>query len=51
MALPEGLINSNFSNVEIMYKHEAKLRDTITIFISNPNQNEYIQKTLILKDY
>lgn len=41
-ALPENITNTDFSNVEIMYKHEAKLRDTITIFISNPNQNEYI---------
>ena len=34
--------NSKFSNVEIMYKHEAKLGDTISLFYSNTENNEHI---------
>jgi len=42
-ALPENIYsNMNFSNVEIMYKHEAKLGDTISVFLSHTEQNEYI---------
>ena len=42
-ALPEDIyLNTNFSNIEIMYKHEAKLGDTISIFYYQSNKNEYI---------
>lgn len=42
-ALPEDIfINNNFSNVEIMYKHEAKLGDTLLLYYSHTEQNEYI---------
>jgi medium-chain acyl-[acyl-carrier-protein] hydrolase len=42
-ALPEAVYsNTNFSNVEIMYKHEAKLGDTISIFCSNTEKNEHV---------
>ena len=42
-ALPEALyFNTNFSNVEIMYKHEAKLGDTISVFYSNSEENNHI---------
>ncbi|MBO4815815.1 MAG: hypothetical protein J5507_02550 [Clostridia bacterium] len=42
-ALPEEIYNSfKFSNVEIMYKHEAKLGDTISLFYSNLENNEYV---------
>lgn len=41
--LPEDIYsNINFSNIEIMYKHEAKLGDTLSIFYSNTEENEYI---------
>jgi len=42
-ALPEDLFTGiNFSNVEIMYKHEAKLGDKISVFYSHTEENEYI---------
>lgn len=42
-ALPEDIyFNMDFSNVEIMYKHEAKLGGTITVFYSHTEENEYI---------
>lgn len=42
-ALPEVVYsNMNFSNVEIMYKHESKLGDTISVFYSNTEKNEHI---------
>lgn len=42
-ALPEDVyFNINFSNVEIMYKHEAKLGDTISVFYSNTEENNHI---------
>lgn len=42
-ALPEDIyLNVNFSNVEIMYKHEAKLGDTISLFYSSTERNEHI---------
>ncbi len=42
-ALPEEIYNTcNFSNVEIMYKHEAKLGDTLSLFFVKGENNEYI---------
>ena len=42
-ALPEDIFsNISFSNVEIMYKHEAKLGDTISVFYSHTEEDEYI---------
>lgn len=42
-ALPEDVYsNMNFSNIEIMYKHEAKLGDTLSIFYSHTEDNEYV---------
>ncbi len=42
-ALPEDVyVNNSFSNVEIMYKHEAKLGDTLSIFYSCSENNEHI---------
>lgn len=42
-ALPQDVFsNMNFSNVEIMYKHEAKLGDTISVFYSHTEEDEYI---------
>lgn len=42
-ALPEDIFsNINFSNVEIMYKHEAKLGDKISVFYSHTENDEYI---------
>lgn len=42
-ALPEDIYsNINFSNVEIMYKHEAKLGDTLSLFYTNAEENEHI---------
>ena len=42
-ALPEDVFsNINFSNVEIMYKHEAKLGDTLSVFYSHNEEDEYI---------
>lgn len=42
-SLPEDIFfNINFSNVEIMYKHEAKLGDTISVFYSHTENDEYI---------
>ncbi len=42
-ALPEDVyMNNSFSNVEIMYKHEAKLGDTLSIFYTKSNNNEII---------
>ena len=41
-ALPEDVyISKKFSNIEIMYKHEAKLPDTLTLFYSRTNLDEY----------
>lgn len=42
-ALPEDVYkNGSFNNVEIMYKHEAKLGDTLMIYYSHTDQDEYI---------
>ena len=41
-ALPQNVSSSIFSNLEIMYKHEAKLGDIITIFYSHTENNEYV---------
>lgn len=42
-ALPEDIYtNIDFSNVEILYKHEAKLGDTLSIFYSHTGDNEHI---------
>lgn len=42
-ALPEDVFsNMSFSNVEIMYKHEAKLGDTLSVFYSHTEEDEYI---------
>lgn len=42
-ALPEDVYsNMNFSNIEIMYKHEAKLGDTLSIFYSHTEDDEYV---------
>ena len=42
-SLPEEIFsNINFSNVEIMYKHEAKLGDKISVFYSHTEKDEYI---------
>ena len=41
-ALPENVYNTiNFSNVEIMYKHEAKLGDSLSLFYSKTEDDEY----------
>lgn len=41
--LPEDVFsNISFSNVEIMYKHEAKLGDTLSVFYSHTEDDEYI---------
>ena len=42
-ALPQDVFaNINLSNVEIMYKHEAKLGDKISVFYSHTENDEYI---------
>lgn len=42
-ALPENVFsNISFSNVEIMYKHEAKLGDTLSVFYSHSKEDEYV---------
>ena len=42
-ALPSEIYeNYNFSNIEIMYKHEAKLGDTLSLFYTNTEENEHI---------
>lgn len=42
-ALPQNVFSSmNFSNVEIMYKRESKLGDTLSIFYSHTENDEYI---------
>ena len=42
-ALPEDVyLNMNFSNIEIMYKHEAKLNDTISLFYSHTEKDKYV---------
>ncbi len=42
-ALPEEIYNTcNFSNIEIMYKHEAKLGDTLSLFFAEAEDNKYI---------
>ena len=42
-SLPENISsNVNFSNVEIMYKHEAKIGDVISVFYSYSENNEHI---------
>ena len=41
-ALPENVFSSlKFSNVEIMYKKEAKLRDKISVFYAHTEKDEY----------
>lgn len=46
--LPENIyFNIEFSNVEIMYKREAKLGDIISLFYSHSGENEY---TITIKD-
>ena len=42
-ALPEEVYNKfKFPNVEIMYKHEAKLGDTLSIFYSEIEKNSFV---------
>ena len=42
-ALPEDVYkNGEFNNVEIMYKHEAKLGDTLMIYYAHTEQDEHI---------
>lgn len=42
-ALPEEVYeNCKFSNVEIMYKHEIKLGDTISLFYSHTEKDEHV---------
>ena len=42
-ALPEELYNTTkFSNIEIMYKHEAKVGDTFNLYYSELEEKEYI---------
>lgn len=42
-AIPQNIYEKNeFNNVEIMYKHEAKLGDVINCFYSEPENNEHI---------
>ena len=42
-ALPEDVYkNTDFKNVEIMYKHEAKLGDTLMIYYAHTEQDEHI---------
>lgn len=42
-ALPEEIYNNfKFSNVEIMYKHEAKLGDTVSLFLSQCENGEFV---------
>lgn len=42
-ALPEEIYSTiKFSNVEIMYKHEAKFGDTLSLFYSELENNNYI---------
>ena len=42
-AIPEEIYNNiDFSNVEIMYKHEAKLGDTLSLFYSQLENNDCI---------
>ena len=43
----EDEFNIEFSNVEIMYKREAKLGDIISLFYSHSGENEY---TITIKD-
>ena len=41
--LPEEIYNNfSFSNIEIMYKHEAKLGDTLSLFYSKLENNEFV---------
>lgn len=42
-ALPEEIYNGiAFSDIEIMYKHEAKLGENLCLYFSSNNDNEYI---------
>ena len=42
-ALPYEIFkNCKFSNVEIMYKHEAKLGDTVSLFHYSKKENEHV---------
>ena len=42
-ALPEEIYNNfSFSNIEIMYKHEAKLGDTLSLFYSKLENSEFV---------
>lgn len=42
-ALSEEIYSKiKFSNVEIMYKHEAKLGDTLSLFLAKCENNEYV---------
>lgn len=42
-ALPEDIFsNVNFSNVEIMYKHESKLGDGVSVFYSHAEDDKHI---------
>lgn len=42
-ALPEDeFLNCNFNNVEIMYKHEAKLGDTLNLFYSKQDSSSVV---------
>ena len=42
-AIPEKIYNTHkFSNIEIMYKHEAKLGDTLSLFSTQYENSEFI---------
>ncbi len=42
-ALPEEIYKTcKFSNIEIMYKHEAKLGNTLSLFLAKDENNGYI---------
>lgn len=42
-ALPDDIyFNSNFDNVEIMYKHEAKLGDTLNLFYAKKDGSVFV---------
>ena len=34
--------NTSFSNVEIMYKHQATLGDTLSLFYAHTSNDEYV---------
>ncbi len=48
-AIPKKILSSlNFTDIEIMYKHEAKIGDIISVFYCQTSENEYV---VTIKDY